>query len=171
MTTRPQLSLGWPFPSGLPYGPDWEFLRRIFGDLAKTLSWPLCSGTFTGPAALNINPINFTPTAGFDSSSLYRPATDRIYCPQDFNQYMAVGVCGATWVTVATNRTNLIWNKNTINTVWAQTEYSDAATVRMSVPLFEQMNKGDFLTVSTASSGAGTDLTTAKFVVMFIPLR
>lgn len=170
MVNMNRLGLGWPFPSGLPAGQDWEFLRRIFADLAKTLSWPLCSGTFAGATALNITAINFTPTPGFDQSALYRPATDRIYCPQDFNQYLCVGAVGATWVSTATNGTNIIWNKNTINTIWASREYSDAATLRQTVPIFEQMNKGDFLTVSTAGA-ATTDLTAAKFTVFFIPLR
>lgn len=164
-----QVQLGWPNPSGLPSGRDWTFLHRIFDDLSKTLTWPFCQGVAGGPTALNINPINFTPT--FDASSLYRPATDRIYCPQDYTHYVVVGVCGATWVTTGTNRTNLIWNLNGVNTVWAETKYSDAATVRSSVPIFEQMTKGDYLTLSTASSGAGTDLTAAKFTVAFIPLR
>ncbi len=165
-----QNDLLWPYPSGLPTGQDWTFLHRIFGDLSKKLTWPFVGAAFTGTQALNITAINFTPIAGYDKSSLYRTATDRFYCPQDFNQYLAIGVCGAVWTTTGTNRTNLIWVKTGVNTTHAVTIYSDAATVRTNVPIMEPMNKGDYLTVSTASSGAGTDLTTARAFLVFIPL-
>lgn len=158
----------WPFPGGLPGGKDWEFLRRILGDLSKKLTWPLVQLAFTGPAGLNITAINFSVDS--DPSLLYRTATDRIYAPQDYNQYIAIGTCGAIWTTTGTNRTNLIWNRNGVATVWGESRYSDAATVRATAKLFEPMTKGEYLTVSTASSGAGTELENAKALVVFLPV-
>lgn len=170
MTTLGKLGLGWPFPSGLPQGPDWEFLRRAFGDLAKTLSWPFVHLTHTGPTALPQNPWNMTVDNRHDASALFRPATDRIYCPQDFNQYLAVGATGGEFVTTATGTTSLVWRKNTLVTVWATNEYSVAGTLRITVPLIEPMNKGEFLTLSSTGP-AGTDANSIKASVFFIPLR
>lgn len=173
MARNGQLELVWPYPSGLPSGSDWSFLHRIFGDLSKKLTWPFVEGIKATSTATNIDPIIF-PTITHDASSLYNTSTNSIHTPQGqggYSQWLACGGAAATITTPAgTSRSNLIWRKNNLlNTLWAQTEYSDQATIRLAVPIFEPMNKGDFLTLTCANTGAAT-LTAAKFVLVFIPL-
>lgn len=167
-----QLQLGWPFPSGLPQGADWEFLRRAFGDLAKFLSWPFVGVQHVGPTAVGagLNPITFTVIPNYDQSSLFRPTPDQIQVPRDFSHYLAVGVVGTLFDTAATGTTRVNWRLNGATNDFGVSEYSVAeAALRITVPILLPVTLGDNLTVSCASTGTA-DLEHATAYVFFIPL-
>lgn len=181
MTGKHRLGWRWSRPNDFN-GPDQRPSRDTFMELQRFMTWPYVgltvSSTFDVTGAFAPIPWTVTTSAAApfvagDPFDLYRAATSVVQVPQDFDTWLAIGSCAATFDSVgavANSLRHLAWRINGVNTNFVhQWSRGVASGCAFTVPFMKAVRTGQTISIAAAASD-GVDITSAEAWLYFLPL-